>query len=315
MVASAASYVVSPDGAWSNRGRSVSPPSPLSASYLIALAARIVREVSGLMRRARKRQAGWPRCRWTPKSVSSLPPTERHSANELTATVTTLVSRYHDATTPGGRPHRLVVVAHRYRPQAFQVNPSDCESRSHDASEEVDATGRRLFRLKSKCPARQRKSGRPSPQVRESHPGSCQPRYGKRNGIPGEEVRSNLAWNEHGFGRAGDGVGASTPLCGSTTETSVHPATRRSRRRGPSKLALAGPVSSALFTAGSRAATNGTTSSRVTEPGWEAFFRVLRLYLANFRGFAGSSVPFMARRSLPGSDAWHSLLVRSDSLR
>jgi hypothetical protein len=33
-------------------------------------------------------------------------------AKELTAAVTTLVARYHDATTPGGRPHRLVVVAH-----------------------------------------------------------------------------------------------------------------------------------------------------------------------------------------------------------
>lgn len=31
---------------------------------------------------------------------------------ELTQTVTTLVARYHDATTPGGRAHRLVIVAH-----------------------------------------------------------------------------------------------------------------------------------------------------------------------------------------------------------
>ena len=33
-------------------------------------------------------------------------------AEELTATVTGLVSRYHDAAAPGGRAHRLVVAAH-----------------------------------------------------------------------------------------------------------------------------------------------------------------------------------------------------------
>jgi hypothetical protein len=32
--------------------------------------------------------------------------------HELTDTVTRLVARYHDATTPGSRAHRLVIVAH-----------------------------------------------------------------------------------------------------------------------------------------------------------------------------------------------------------
>jgi hypothetical protein len=31
---------------------------------------------------------------------------------ELTAAVTNLAARYHDAEAPGGRPHRLVVAAH-----------------------------------------------------------------------------------------------------------------------------------------------------------------------------------------------------------
>jgi hypothetical protein len=31
---------------------------------------------------------------------------------ELTDAVTTLVGRYHDAATPGGRAHRVVIVAH-----------------------------------------------------------------------------------------------------------------------------------------------------------------------------------------------------------
>ena len=33
-------------------------------------------------------------------------------SNELTAAVASLVARYHDAATPGGRSHRLIVLAH-----------------------------------------------------------------------------------------------------------------------------------------------------------------------------------------------------------
>jgi hypothetical protein len=84
----------------------------LSASYVIALAARIVREVSGMMRRARAAR----------KQLATLAiDTEirfRSAADraaftkELTEAVTALVGRYHDATSPGGRAHRLVIVAH-----------------------------------------------------------------------------------------------------------------------------------------------------------------------------------------------------------
>jgi DNA-binding transcriptional ArsR family regulator len=113
MVASAASYVVSPavfGPVAPNPNRGVTDR--LSATYLIALAARIVREVSGLMRRAR--EAG--------KQLATLSiDTEirfRSAADraafteELTEAVKTLVSRYHNPTAPGGRAHRLVIVAH-----------------------------------------------------------------------------------------------------------------------------------------------------------------------------------------------------------
>jgi hypothetical protein len=45
-------------------------------------------------------------------------------AAELTTAVTTLAARYHDEAAPGGRPHRLVVVAH----------PLPHESRSKEES-------------------------------------------------------------------------------------------------------------------------------------------------------------------------------------
>jgi DNA-binding transcriptional ArsR family regulator len=112
MVATAASYIVSPAALGPAAADPQRGADRLSASYLIALAARIVREVSGLMRRAA--EAG--------KSLATLSiDTEirfRSAADraaftqELTQAVTTLVSRYHDASAPQARPHRLVIVAH-----------------------------------------------------------------------------------------------------------------------------------------------------------------------------------------------------------
>ena len=110
--ATAAAYVVSPGAlgpAAADPGREADR---LSAGYLIALAARAIREVGSLLRRAR--DAG--------KRLATLSiDTEvrfRSAADraaftaELARAVADLVARYHDATAPGGRSHRLVVVAH-----------------------------------------------------------------------------------------------------------------------------------------------------------------------------------------------------------
>jgi hypothetical protein len=84
----------------------------LSADYLIALAARVVREVSELVSRARE----------TGKRLASLSidteirfrsAAERAQfSSELTAAIAQLAARYHDASAPGGRLHRLVLMAH-----------------------------------------------------------------------------------------------------------------------------------------------------------------------------------------------------------
>jgi len=112
LVATAASYVVSPAA----MGPVASDPSRtvdrLSAGYLIALAARVIREVSALVRRARelgKRLATLS----IDTEVRFRSAQERAAfTQELTQTVTLLVARYHDAAIPGGRAHRLVIVAH-----------------------------------------------------------------------------------------------------------------------------------------------------------------------------------------------------------
>src|SRR5712675_2191302 len=94
----------------------------LPASYLIALGARIVREVGDLVRRAQeagKRLATLA----VDTEVRFRSATDRAAfSNELTEAITKLVSKYHDESAPGGRAHRLVVVAH---PLPQKSNPKE----------------------------------------------------------------------------------------------------------------------------------------------------------------------------------------------
>lgn len=112
LVASAASYVLSP----AVMGRVGADPARsadrLSASYMIALGARLVREVAEL-----QRLAGRTDKRLATLSIDSEirfgSAAERAAfTRELTEAVAALAARYHDESAPGGRPHRLVIVAH-----------------------------------------------------------------------------------------------------------------------------------------------------------------------------------------------------------
>lgn len=112
MVATAASYIVSPGAmgpAASDPGRS---EDRLSASYLIALAARIIREVSGLLRKSRdlgKRLATLS----IDMEIRFRSAADRAAfSRDLTQAIATLAARYHDESAAGGRAHRLVVLAH-----------------------------------------------------------------------------------------------------------------------------------------------------------------------------------------------------------
>lgn len=109
MVATAASYVVSSAALGPLASDPARSNDRLSASYLVALAARIVREVGELSQRARK----------TDKRLATLSldlvirfksPADRAAfTSGLTSAITSLAARYHDGDAPGGRPHRLVV--------------------------------------------------------------------------------------------------------------------------------------------------------------------------------------------------------------
>lgn len=112
LVATASSYVVSPAALGPVGANPDRITDRLAASYLVALGARVVREVGDLFCRAR--DAG--------KALATLAidtevrfrsAAERAAfTSELTDAITKLVSKYHDESAPGGRSHRLVLMAH-----------------------------------------------------------------------------------------------------------------------------------------------------------------------------------------------------------
>jgi predicted ArsR family transcriptional regulator len=112
LVATASAYVVSPAALGPVASSPARAVDRLSASYLIALAARVVREVGDLVRRAfaaDKRLATLA----IDTEIRFRSAAERAAfSQELASSVAALAARYHDGSAPGGRPHRLVVLAH-----------------------------------------------------------------------------------------------------------------------------------------------------------------------------------------------------------
>jgi DNA-binding transcriptional ArsR family regulator len=111
-VATATSYVVAPGAMGAVASDPRKSRDRLSASYLISLAARVIQEVSDLMRKSTA--AGKGLATLSIDTEIRFRSAEERAAftNELTQTVNILVARYHDTTAPGGRAHRLVIVAH-----------------------------------------------------------------------------------------------------------------------------------------------------------------------------------------------------------
>lgn len=112
MVATAASYVVSPAALGPIGADPARANDRLSASYLIAIAARVVREVGELWSRARRNDQ-----RLATLSLDTViafrSPAERAAfTRELANAVTSLAARYHDEGAPGSRPHRLLVMSY-----------------------------------------------------------------------------------------------------------------------------------------------------------------------------------------------------------
>jgi DNA-binding transcriptional ArsR family regulator len=112
MRATAASYVISPTALASVEPNPANSPDQLSASWLLAVAARLVRDVGALITgaaKARKRVATFA----IDGEVRFASAADRAAfAQELAGAVTALVSKYHDESAEHGRDHRIVVAVH-----------------------------------------------------------------------------------------------------------------------------------------------------------------------------------------------------------
>jgi DNA-binding transcriptional ArsR family regulator len=112
MRATAASYVISPAALATVQPDPSRSPDRLSARWLLALAARLVRDVGALITggtQARKRVATFA----LDGEVRFASATDRAAfAEELMGAVTALIGKYHDEKAERGRDHRVIVAIH-----------------------------------------------------------------------------------------------------------------------------------------------------------------------------------------------------------
>jgi DNA-binding transcriptional ArsR family regulator len=110
--ATARSYVISPTALAAVEPDPGRAPDQLSARWLLAVAARLVRDVAALISGAA--QARKPVATFAlDGEVRFASAADRAAfAEELANAIATLVRKYHDETAEGGREHRLIVAVH-----------------------------------------------------------------------------------------------------------------------------------------------------------------------------------------------------------
>jgi DNA-binding transcriptional ArsR family regulator len=110
--ATASSYVISPSALAPVQPDPSRQPDPLSARWLLAVAARLVRDVGDLLTVSAKagRKVATLGIEGEVRFASAA---DRAAfAEELASAVTALVAKYHDETAPRGRRHRIVLAVH-----------------------------------------------------------------------------------------------------------------------------------------------------------------------------------------------------------
>jgi DNA-binding transcriptional ArsR family regulator len=118
LAASASAYVVSPAALGPAAAEPGKVADRLSAAYLIALAARAVREVGALVRGAERAGKQLPTLSVDAEIRFATPGDRAAFADELGVAVRTLAARYHDESAPGGRWYRVVALSHPRPPEA-----------------------------------------------------------------------------------------------------------------------------------------------------------------------------------------------------
>ena len=132
MQATAQSFVISPSVLGSSAPRPV-PNNPggndrLSASYLLAVASRLMEEVATMTQRADAAGQTLPTLTIDTEIRFRSAAERAEFTNELATIVAGLAARFHDETTEGGRWHRLMVAAH----PSPSPNDSLTERNPHD---------------------------------------------------------------------------------------------------------------------------------------------------------------------------------------
>ncbi|GAA1285821.1 hypothetical protein GCM10009658_31900 [Planotetraspora silvatica] len=115
-------------------------PDRLSARWLLAVAARLVRDVGVLITgaaAARRRVATFA----LDGEVRFASAADRAAfAEELAGAVAALVGKYHDETAEGGRDHRVIVAVHPTVHRAPDIGPANVPSVDTDGSPDPDIT-------------------------------------------------------------------------------------------------------------------------------------------------------------------------------
>ncbi|ROP38665.1 ArsR/SmtB family transcription factor [Saccharothrix texasensis] len=112
MRATAASYVISPTALAAVQPDPERAPDRLSARWLLAVAARLVRDVGNLLTGAAKADKKVATFALDGEIRFATAADRAAFAEELASAVTALVAKYHDEAAPGGRAHRVVVAVH-----------------------------------------------------------------------------------------------------------------------------------------------------------------------------------------------------------
>ena len=112
MRATAASYVISPTALAAVQPDPERAPDRLSARWLLAVAARLVRDVGNLLTGAAKADKKVATFALDGEVRFATAADRAAFAEELATAVTTLVAKYHDEAAAGGRAHRVVVAVH-----------------------------------------------------------------------------------------------------------------------------------------------------------------------------------------------------------
>jgi DNA-binding transcriptional ArsR family regulator len=112
LAASAAAYVVSPAALGPAAVEPSHVPDRLSAAYLIALAARAVREVGALVLGAERAAKRLPTLSVDADVRFATPADRAAFAAELAAAVRALAAEYHDESAASGRWYRVVALSH-----------------------------------------------------------------------------------------------------------------------------------------------------------------------------------------------------------